>query len=261
MPRQSIPLIISAACLAISPVIASAQDADSSIEPLASDIAMSAANHLASQDKLSFNWFVSYDEIVDEQEKITFFRSGNMVLDRGNGFVARTERGNTYRDFYFDGSVFSIVSPNENFYASIEIEGGIDALEKGLRERSDTILPLWSILSQNLPDRILEGVENGAYLGTTLIAGQPAHHIAFSQEDFDWQIWVSMEEETPFPLMIIGTESQRTGWPQYRAYFSDWNLEPDIEGTQFSYEPEDDDVRMTMPALAAAGQSNTTQSE
>ena len=222
---------------------------------------MSAANFLASNDKLSFNWFVSSDEVVNDQEKITYFRSGNIVLDRGNGFVARTERGNTYRDFYFDGSMFSVASPNENFYASTEIKGGIDALEKAVRQRSDTILPLWSMLSKDLPKRLMDGVESGAYLGTTLIAGQPAHHIAFSQENEDWQIWISMEEETPFPLMIIGTERQKTGWPQYRAYFSDWDLEPDIEGTQFTYQPEDDDVRMTFPALAAAGKAQETKSE
>ncbi len=260
MSRPSIFYLI--AIFLSATVLASADDSDdSAIEQQAADIAMSTANFLASQDDIAFNWFVSYDVIVAENEKITYFRSGNVLLDRGNGFVAKTELGNTYRDFYFDGSVFTVASPNENFYASTRVEGSFDTLAKAVRERSDTILPLWSMLSEQLPDRMLENVNGGAYLGTTLIAGQLAHHLAFSQADEDWQIWISVEDDVPVPLMLIGTDRNKAGWPQYRAYFSEWNLDPEIADGEFSYQPEDDDVRMSFPTTAQAGQPVSTQSE
>jgi len=50
--------------------------------------------------------------------------------------------------------------------------------------------------------------------------------------------------------MLIGTERNKPGWPQYRIYFSDWNLDPDPSALQFTYEPEEDDVRISFPAVA-----------
>ncbi|MEM6461016.1 MAG: DUF2092 domain-containing protein [Pseudomonadota bacterium] len=260
MLRSFVPVLL-ASLLSYSTSAAVAQDNEAEIEQSAADLAMETANFLASQDDMAFNWFVSFDEVVDENEKVTFFRSGTIVLDRGTGFVAQTERGDTYRDFYFDGSVFSIVSPNENFYASTEIEGTFDTLAKSVQDRSDTILPLWSMLSADLPDTLLENVHSGAYLGTTLISGQHVHHLAFAQDDFDWQIWISVEEDTPLPLMLIGTDRQKPGWPQYRVYFSEWNLDPEIADGQFTYQPEDDDVKMSFPTMPASTAPATAGSD
>ena len=260
MLRHGFPLLLGLFLTAIVPA-ATAQEDEPAIDPHAREIAMNAANYLASRERLSFNWFISQDEIVDDKEKITYFRSGTIVLDRGSGFLAHTERGDTLRDYYFDGSVFSVASPNENFYASTEFKGGFDALVRTIQQRADTILPLWSMLSTDFPDRMMDSVVSGAYLGTTLIAGQPVHHLAFAQEELDWQVWISVEEDMPVPIMLIGTEHTVTGWPQYRAYFADWNMEPEITEGQFTYQPEEDDVRMSFPAPSASAANSNNQSE
>ena len=178
---------------------------------------MKVAQFLAFRKNLSFGWFIIYDEIVGDREKITYMQSGNTILERGRGFVSRSERGNTLRDYYFDGAVFSGASPSENFYASAMIDSGFDTLAKAVRERSDTILPLWSILSESLPDELLDDVERGAYLGTTLIGGTPVHHLAISEAEEDWQVWISTDEEAPLPLMLIGVDKTKTSWPQWRV--------------------------------------------
>ena len=105
----------------------------------------------------------------------------------------------------------------------------------------------------------MENVEAGAYLGTTLIAGQPVHHLSFSQSDLDWQVWVSVDEDAPLPLMLIGTEHSKTGWPQYRAYFSQWNMEPEITDGQFAYQPEEEDVQVAFPAQPAVSTGNQSE--
>ena len=240
--------------------VALAQDQEvPAIDPRAEEIAMNMANYLASQPRLSFDWFVSYDEIVEEVEKITYIHSGTMVLERDEGFVAQTEYGNTYRDFYFDGKIFTVASQNEDFYASMEITGGFETLGVIVRERADSVVPLWSLVSRELPGKIMDKVDGGAYLGTTLVAGQAVHHLSFSQPDYDWQIWVSMDEETPLPVMLIGTEHGKIGWPQYRAYFSDWNMEPDITEGQFTYQPEEGDIKMSFPAHSARAADNQSE--
>ena len=88
-----------------------------------------------------------------------------------------------------------------------------------------------------------------AYLGVTLIAGREAHHLAFTEAEEDWQLWVSTDETAPLPLMLVGTEKNETGWPQYLVYMMDWNLAPEIDASAFRYTPREVDVRVGFPAL------------
>lgn len=232
------------------------------VDPKAAEIAQKAADFLAVQPAFSFTWFVSYDDVVDGREKITYLRSGDTVMVRDKGFVSHTERENTLRDYYYDGSVFTVASPNENFYTSIPFHGGFDALVKAVRERSGTVLPLWSMMSETLPKEFLSTVESGADLGTTLVAGQQAYHLAFSENSEDWQVWISTDEDSPLPLMLVGTDKTKQGWPQYRVYMTDWNLSPDQDPAQFTFTPGKDDVRVTFPVSEAeSGSAQGPQAE
>ena len=243
MTRWTILFLISTTLFAAPSVHAQ----DNAIDEQAAEIAMNSARFLASQPAFSFGWFVSYDEVEDDGLKVTRLRSGNTLMARDKGFVAHTERDNTWRDYYWDGSVFSIVSPNEEFYASVEFTGDFDALVDAVETRTDSVLPMWSMMSKNLPDVVLNDVVAAAYMGTTLIAGQSAHHLIFVEPEEDWQIWISTDEDAPLPLLLVGTDKTSPGEPQYRVYMTDWNLEPDTDPAQFTYEPDENAVKVTFP--------------
>jgi hypothetical protein len=123
------------------------------------------------------------------------------------------------------GSTITVASPNENWHASADYTGNFEALIETIRKTTGTVVPMWSILSKDLPRDLLKNADAGAYLGKTLVAGKEAHHLAFSEKEEDWQIWVSTSETSPVPLMLIGTEKAKTGWPQYRVYMTDWNVD------------------------------------
>ena len=161
--------------------------------------------------------------------------------------------------YYFNGEQFTIVSPDENFYASSIFAEGFDALVEAARERTGLVLPLWSIMSPSIKERWLEGIERGAYLGTTVIAGEPVHHLAFSEYDEDWQVWISTDPDHPVIVMLIGTDLYQQGWPQYRAYSNDWDFAPEIEPGIFTFKPDPDDMPVAMPdLLAAASEGDAT---
>ncbi len=219
------------------------------IDPQAAEIVTKSAEFLASQPAFSFGWFVSYDEVVEQREKITYLRSGTTRMVRNKGFVMQTERGDTFRDYYWDGSTITVASPNENWHASADYKGSFEALVEAIRKTTGTVVPMWSILSRDLPSDILKDADAGAYLGKTLVAGQEAHHLVFSEKEEDWQIWVSTSETSPLPLMFIGTEKAKTGWPQYRVYMTDWNMDLDADPAQFRHVPDENSLRITLPLL------------
>ena len=224
-----------------------------------------SAEFLAGQGAMSFNWFVSYDDVIDGREKITFMRSGTNLLVRDKGFYSRAEGENGVREWRYDGQQVTFVAPAENYYASAEFKQGFDALVDTARESLGSEIPLYAIMRRGLPDRLEEGLKGAAYLGITQIAGEEVHHLSFAEEAEDWQVWLSTNAEQPVPLVIVGTETKKTGWPQVRAYLTDWNLTPEYDAALFSYTPREGEVQIAFPALkakaAVAAQNGATKNE
>ena len=243
LPMRCVAFLFAA--LVLSP--AKAADPVEAIDPQSAEIVMRAAEFLVAQQRFSFNWFVAVDRVFDDNEKITFVRSGNTVMSRDGGFVAHSERDGKLRDFYYDGSNFTVASPSEEFYSTIPFTGGFDALVEAVREYTGTILPLWSLMSPNLADGLLDDVESGTYLGVTLVAGREAHHLAFREAEVDWQVWISTDDDTPLPIMIVGTEKTEAGLPQYRVFMNDWDLAPAIDPQQFRFSPGEEYIRVSLP--------------
>jgi hypothetical protein len=231
------------------------------VDPDAVDLIKRSAGFLAGQPAMSFNWFVSYDVIVKDKEKLTFMRSGSNVLVRDKGLYSREEGESGTRQYFHDGKRFVVSAPDENYYADQEFEGGFEALVERVREATGTDIPIHSIMSRDLPDQVGDQLTGAAYLGRTTITGREVHHVAFSDEVEDWQVWISTDEDEPVPLVIVGTNPRETGWPQYRAYLTDWNFKPDITDATFTFKPDDDDVRVTLPDLKARNEAAQAQGQ
>lgn len=245
--------------LILLPGAAMAQD--DRLDPKAVEIMQKSANFLASQRKMAFSWFFTYDVVLDGREKITFVRSGDTTMDRGAGFVTHSERSDGRRDYYYDGATFSVAAPDEGYYASAPFDGSYDSLIEIVKARSGTVVPLWGMLSPDLPEQILDGVESAAYVGETRIAGTPAHHLAFSEYDLDWQIWISTDEDAPVPLMVVATEPFTQAWPQYTLYMNDWNMAHDAPEGAYTLVPDADAIPVSFSSLAPPEAESDAQTD
>ncbi|MEM6489572.1 MAG: DUF2092 domain-containing protein [Pseudomonadota bacterium] len=235
--------------------VAAQTPAEEEAGPDARALARAAAVYVSGLPAFGFTWFVSHDDVIEGREKLTFLQSGQTVMQRGAGFVTFAEFEAERRDFYFDGNVFTVSAPDRDYYATTPFEDSFEALVDAARERTGTVLPMWTMMSADLPDRLAsdEALSDVAYVGETMVAGQPAHHLSFAGPDEDWQLWISTDEDSPLPLVIVGTRIYEQGWPQYRVYFTSWDLAPEIAEGAFTFVPDDDDIPVAMPALVGDG--------
>ncbi|SHK30664.1 hypothetical protein SAMN05444000_1259 [Shimia gijangensis] len=231
--------------------VAEANDTDDppAKDPQAIEILGNASEFLSSQQNISVSWFVSYDDVVDGREKITHTRSGHTLLAREGGLYSYSENGLKTREFFFDGTSFSMNDPDQNVYAEILFSGGFEALIVRIKEEYGLDLPIWSVLSTQQKEIRAESATTMAYLGLTRVGGEMAHHVAVASYDEDWQIWVADDPENPRLLMIVGTDPYIQGWPQYRAYFTNWDFAPEISEGAFVFTPNEDSERMSWPKV------------
>lgn len=224
-------------------------EAPPQIDPLAEEIIESAAKYLASQDEMSVRWFVSFDTVLEGREKITQVRSGYSLLDREEGFYGYLERGLATREYYFDGVNFTVADKENDAYAQIAFNGAFEDLVRRAKQEYNLDLPIWSVLSMQYREDYLSSAEKAAYVELTRVGGEVAHQIALSNYDEDWQVWIADDPESPRLLMLVGTDPYTQGWPQYRAYFTDWDFEPEIAEGSFTYVPGENSERMSWPKV------------
>jgi hypothetical protein len=198
---------------------------------------------------MSFDWFVSYDEVEGGREKLTFMRSGSNLLVRDKGFYSYVEDDDGVREYFFDGATVTVAASDDGYYATGPFKGSFEELIDAMIKKTGSELPLYGLMRRDLPQGETEGLDGAAYLGITRVAGREVYHLAFSDYDEDWQMWISTDEAEPVPVVIIGTNPYEQGWPQYRAYLTKWDFEPKPAEGAFTYTPAPDAERISFPEL------------
>lgn len=241
--------LLAAAFAAPAAAPLAAEDAETP-DPVA--LVRASAEFLAGQAAFSFGWFAMDEEVPGGREKITHLGSGDHLFRRDTGFVARVERETERRDCYYDGRAFTVAAPEEGFYATVAYDGGLDSLIEGVREKTGTDIPFYALMMSNLPELMTADLASSAYVGLTRIAGREVHHLAFSDDGQDWQIWIAADEAAPLPLMIQTVDPYTQGWPTLTVHLLDWDLAPEAAPEAFAFVPAEGDTAAAFPRLLGA---------
>jgi hypothetical protein len=73
-----------------------------------------------------------------------------------------------------------------------------------------------NLLNDDPGDSLLQGVNSCSYVGLDKVDGTSAHHMKFSQDQFDWEMWVAAEGK-PFVLRM----SQSVDGPNAKTRFTE----------------------------------------
>lgn len=73
-----------------------------------------------------------------------------------------------------------------------------------------------NLLNDDPGDSLLQGVNSCSYVGLDKVDGTSAHHMKFSQDQFDWEMWVAAEGK-PFVLRM----SQSVDGPNGKTKFTE----------------------------------------
>ena len=97
-------------------------------------------------------------------------------------------------------------------------------------------LPLAVLLRESLTNELQQRVQAVTYVEKTVTLGEPADHIAAKTPTVDFQVWIA-QGDRPLPLRVVLTYKNTRGQPQFRAQFSDWNLDITPSDALFAFTP------------------------
>jgi hypothetical protein len=177
------------------------------------------------------------DQLLSSGQQLQFAHTVHVTVRRPNRFRADIHGDIYHQQLFFDGKTVTLLDKNHNYYGTLKapptIESALDfALESfGLRA------PLADFIHRkNTVVDLPPSIKSGYYVGLHDVRGVPCHHLAFRQDDVDWQIWIE-NSDTPVPRKIIISQKHVTGAPQFSALLSDWTLAPQLPDREFIFEP------------------------
>lgn len=176
-----------------------------------------------------------FDELPDGELRRQLTNVRRIAVERPNHLAADATGDTLNRASWYDGRTATILDKENNVYATIEAPATIDATFDKLEDEYGIVFPLADLLAADPYAVLMAGVTYGRYLGIHQAAGVASHHLAFSQDTIEWQIWVDAGDK-PLPRKLVISYVQEPGEPQYSAVIRRWNLEPAVPEGLFTFE-------------------------
>jgi hypothetical protein len=187
---------------------------------------------------------VEAEETIDEapedsDQKIHHTNVRKIVLARPSRLFATVDGDTSDVEFYFDGKSATLYHRDKKVYVVFPVAGTVEEMIDDLGKRFGTDMPLADLLFKNPHDTFLERVKTGRYVGLHRVGTHKCHHLAFTQAQIDWQIWIDAGEK-PWPRKLVITYKRSAGGPGYMAILRKWNDAPEINDERFKFTPPKD---------------------
>jgi len=254
--RRGVAAILMALGLAL-PALADAQPAAPSPSPTPAARAVEAradqelkrmGEFLARVPRFALEAEETFDEIPDGELRRELTNVRRVAVERPNHIAADATGDTLSRAAWYDGRTMTVLDKEHNVYATIEVPETIDATLDKLQDEYGVVLPLADLLYADPYAVLTEGVTYGRYLGIHQAAGVACHHLAFSQETIEWQIWIDAGK-LPLPRKLVITYVQEPGEPQYSATIRRWTLDGKVPEGLFTFEAPEGAQKIAAEAM------------
>ena len=214
----------------------------------AAQILKAMSDYVSSQQSISLTFNSDIEVITPEIQKIQFASSGKLLLRRPDKLRADRTGGYTDVEIVFDGKVVTILGKNINAYAQSEVAGNVDKLVDVLRDQYSLEFPGADLLLSNPYQVLMADVLEAKHIGQGVVDGIECEHLAFRNQDTDWQLWVEAGEH-PIPRKFVITSKATAAAPQYTLLIRDWRTDAEIAADAFAFQPPADAKKIEFKAL------------
>jgi hypothetical protein len=221
-------------------------------------VMMRMADYLSKASALSVTLHTAYDAVQQDGSKIEWNETRAVTLSRPDRLRVDSERSDGSRSLVvFNGKEVTVFDEQARVYAQSSHPGTVDEAVVHFVRDLKMRLPLAILLLQRLPAELQQRVESVEYVESSVTLGAPALHIAGKTATVDFQLWIA-EGDRPLPLHAVLTYKDAPGQPQFRAQFSDWQIDVKPPDSLFTFTPPSGVNKIpfaaTLPQLSSVGQ-------
>ena len=206
-------------------------------KPAGRAVMMRMADFLAKSPAWSVTVHSAYDAVQPDGFKVEWNGMRTVTMSRPDRLRVEGVRSDGARNLVlFDGKQITTFDEKAGVYAQESHPGTVDDAVVYFVHDLGMRLPLAVMLLDNMPAELQHRVQDVKYVEESATLGAPADHIAGKTPTVDFQLWVA-QGDRPLPMRVVLTYKNSPGQPQFRAQFSDWNLDINPPDTLFTFTP------------------------
>ncbi len=206
------------------------------VEARADRVLRAMGEWLSAAGAFTFRADVTYDSLTSDGQMIQYGGVADVWVQRPGLLRVEFRGDEEHRQIICDGSKFVIFGLTMGLYAVTEVPAEIGAAVDLVFDKYGFSVPIADLVYPDPYAVLIESVDSGFYVGRHDVDGTPCHHLAFSQETIDWQIWIE-DGPRPAPRKLLITYKDAPGSLQYTARLSGWDTQPDVAKGWFTFEP------------------------
>jgi hypothetical protein len=209
------------------------------VEPKADQTLRKMSDYMAQLQQFKIQTENMLEIVLTSGQKIQYYNQLEIAIKRPNKLRVGRE-GEVYdQEFFYDGKTLTQYSKGANYYASIEVPPTLDGALEFALETLHIEAPAADLIYSNSYEILMENVVSGFYVGMSNVDGVNCHHLAYRNNDVDWQIWIE-DGDKPLPKKFVITTKWLTGAPQYTVSVKSWDLSPKLKDDMFTFVPPKD---------------------
>jgi len=202
------------------------------IDELAHKKLKTIANRIKNASTIKFSANVLYEEVTEEGLKLQYGSKLKAFMRRPNGIHVRKDGDHGSKEFWFDGRTVTYFNADKNVYTKIPAPKTIEKMIDHIIENHDLSIPLADLFFDDPYKELTRNMIYGLYVGLAQIDNIECHHLAFVQDDVDWQLWIENNDLHLIKKILINYKSL-PGSPQYSVVFDDWKFNEEIRDAIF----------------------------
>ena len=202
-------------------VYAGSENAVSTIDPKAESIvkALNKANNRVGQ--MRFKVYDASEEITESGEMIQYGHVRTVVLKRPDRLWMDTRGDQANTTLWYDGALFTLFDQDKKVYVQLKAPATLDETIDMVYDRYGIFsTPLADMLSGDIYAVLMDDVITCRYLGLGLVGDKKCHHIAATQKDIHWQVWID-QGDSPHLRKLLITYKKLDGSPRYSVMLAE----------------------------------------
>jgi len=203
------------------------------IDPKADAVLHQLSDHNKQVKSAIFSLTDTIDDVQADGSKLQFAHVREFTAMRPDKLKVETKGDVTSRTLWKDGKTLTVLERDKNVYAQIPDPGTINQAIDMLQEKFNMSLPAADLLPADVYKTMTEGCEAIEYVGLGYVGEEKCHHLAFTRDNIDWQMWVTVGDK-PSPRKMVITYKRLRGEPQYTMQLHKLEYGPKINDAVFA---------------------------
>lgn len=200
----------------------------------------------------------------------TVTSSSTIAFERPNRLAIRVKGGAFGVTAFSDGTTLSVFIPPLHKYTQTKAPATLEALMGDpIVQSSVQGMMIGELCSADPYASLMQGVKTITYAGQEAIDGVKTHHLKFTQDDFDWELWVAADGEPTVRRVLMDLSKSLAKAPgQFKNQkmelihtFKGWRIDAKLGEQTFAFQPPSGAEKVEDFMAALAGSSEPKRSE